>query len=348
MSADRRLALALAWIGVLACGPSPAAETKAETSVEANVETSVGAGASERIDVHVHLVDGQRDALLAALDRRGIAAAVVIASPHLDVRSGVTLDESGLLRGWQAANDRLLDETAGHRDRLLPFITVEPAEVEIAELEAWFARGACGVKLYFGHQRLHPRPLDDARHARLFAWLEAERVPVLAHVNTVRYRDELASLLRAYPELELVCPHLCGSRTEVARLEALLREFPRLRVDTSHGGGVHGAEGFAAIEREHERVRALIEAAPERFLFGSDLVTTPSPLGASATIREWDLQLDANLGLLEAERFTSWREQAAGGMVLGEYRGLALAAGVRSQVLAGNARTWLSRCLDAP
>ena len=28
------------------------------------------------------------------------------------------------------------------------FITVEPAQVEIAELEAWFEQGACGVKLY--------------------------------------------------------------------------------------------------------------------------------------------------------------------------------------------------------
>ena len=340
MSAERRglchVFLALALLGCR--DPEPRAEVESATNVEHDTPL-------DRLDVHVHLVDDQREALLAALDRQGIAAAVVMASPHLDTRSGVTLDESGVLRGWREANDRLLVETAEHRDRLLPFITVEPAEVELAELERWFDQGACGVKLYFGHQRLHPRPLDDPSHTRLFTWLEAERIPVLAHVNTVRYRDELASLLRKHPQLELVCPHLCGSRTDVERLAALLHEFPRLRVDSSHGAGVHGADGFAGIERDREQVRALILAEPERFLFGSDLVTTPSPSGPIETRVDWDFQLAANLGLIEKEHFAFWRRSEGSGMVPGEYRGLALEADVREQVLAGNARKWLARCL---
>ncbi len=337
LSGLRRALLALTLLG---CREPAPGQNQAQG--EARPTTPA---ASSSIDVHVHLVDGQVDALLDALDRHGIATAVVMASPHLDTRSGVSLDGSGVLRGWRAANDRLLDETAAHRSRLLPFITVEPAEVEIAELERWFERGACGIKLYFGHQSLHPRPLDDPSHLRLFAWLEARRIPVLAHVNTVRYRDELASLLRRYPELELVCPHLCGSRTDVERLAGLLREFPRLRVDTSHGAGVHGAEGYAAIERDLEQVRALVLAEPERFLFGSDLVTTLSPFGSDETRVEWDLQLAANLGLIERERFVFWRKLEQGGMVNAEYRGLALEGDVRERILVGNARAWLARCL---
>jgi predicted TIM-barrel fold metal-dependent hydrolase len=303
--------------------------------------------ASERLDAHVHLVEGATDELLAALDRRGIAAAVVIASPHLDSRSGVALDDTGVLAGWRAANDRILDDTAAHRDRLIPFITVEPAQVELAELEGWFERGACGVKLYAGHQRLHARPLDDPRHDRLFDWLEAERVPVLLHVNTVRYRDELANVLREHPELEVVCAHLCGSRTDLDRLAGLLREFPRLRVDTSHGAGVHGVDGYMAIERERERLRAMILAEPERFLFGSDLVTTRSPMGLFVSAGEWDLQLDANLGLLEREAFEFWRRSdtaPATELEIGRYRGLALDDATRARVLGGNARAWLASC----
>jgi predicted TIM-barrel fold metal-dependent hydrolase len=345
VSAERFAALSLATL--LGCGSS-APDTPSENQVAVEDPREIAAsGSRERLDAHVHLVEGAVGELLAALDRQGISAAVVIASPHLDPRSGVVLDDSGVLQGWRAANDRILTDTAAHRDRLIPFITVEPAEVEITELEAWFERGACGVKLYAGHQRLHAQPLDHASHDRLFDWLEAERVPVLLHVNTVRYRDELANLLREHPELELVCAHLCGSRTDLDRLAALLHEFPRLRVDTSHGAGVHGVDGYMAIERERERLRAMIVAAPERFVFGSDLVTTPNPMGPSATAQEWDLQLAANLGLIERESFEFWRRSDAAPttqLELGDYRGLALDEPIRARVLVGNARAWLGSC----
>lgn len=296
----------------------------------------------ERVDVHVHLVGGAVDELLAAMDRHAIAAAVVIASPHLDPRRDAAPTGDGRLRDWRAANDELLDLTRPHRERLLPFIAVDPAEVEIAELERWFSRGARGVKLYFGHHRLHPRPLDDPAHAPVLAWLERRAVPVLAHVNTARYRDELAAVLRAHPRLELLCAHMCSSRTDLDRLAGLLREFPRLRVDTSHGAGVHGVDGFTAVEADRERLRALIAAYPARFLFGSDLVTTRLVAGEVETAREWDRQLAANLGLLERARFVFWRHGArVGALRLGTYHGLDLESPVVDHVLAGNARAWL-------
>ncbi|WAS97850.1 amidohydrolase family protein [Nannocystis punicea] len=332
MSADaspRRRAVALLAGLAVACGvPTPTGTTGIDDDPAAR----------DRVDIHVHLVGGAVDELLAALDRRAIAAAVVIASPHLDPARGPAPGDDARLHGWREANDDLLAATADHRDRLFPFVAVEPAEVDIAELERWFHRGARGVKLYFGHQKLHARPLDDPAHASLFEWLEQRSVPVLAHVNTVRYRDELARVLRAHPRLELVCAHLCGSRTDLDRLAGLLREFPRLRVDTSHGAGLPGVDGFTAIEEDRDRLRALIEVQPERFLFGSDLVTARGPAGDV----DWDLQLAANLGLLERERFEFWRHAARiGALTPGVYHGLALAEPAVSRVLGGNARAWL-------
>lgn len=323
-----RVALAALAGLALACAaptPTPTESTGADDDV-----------VRDRVDIHVHLVGDAVDELLAALDRHAITAAVVIASPHLDPAHDLAPGPDARLRGWRAANDALLAATAAHRDRLFPFIAVDPAEVRVAELEQWFQRGARGVKLYAGHQKLHARPLDDPAHAALFDWLERHSVPVLAHVNTVRYRDELARLLRAHPRLELVCAHLCGSRTDLDRLAGLLREFPRLRVDTSHGAGAPGVDGFTAIDGDRERLRALIDVQPERFLFGSDLVTTP------ATAREWDLQLSANLGLIERERFEFWRHTARiGALAPGVYHGLALPEPAVSRVLGGNARAWL-------
>jgi len=340
VSAERLAALWLA--ALIGCGSSATPETEPAPAPASG--SSATPRIRDRVDAHVHLVEGASDELLAALDRQGIAAAIVIASPHLDPRSGVALDDSGVLPGWRAANERLLSETAGQRERLIPFIAVEPSEVEIAELEAWFERGACGVKLYAGHQRLHARALDDAANQPLFDWLESHHVPLLLHVNTVRFRAELARLLRAHPELELVCAHLCGSRSDLDRLAGLLDEFPRLRVDTSHGAGEHGVEGFTAIERERERLRAMIEAEPERFVFGSDLVTLHSPLGPDVSAQEWDLQLAANLGLIEREQFEFWRRAEAGGLEVAPYQGLALDDPARGLVLAGNARRWLAAC----
>ncbi|MFY0532448.1 amidohydrolase family protein [Nannocystis pusilla] len=256
----------------MACGvPTPTGTTGSDDEPAAR----------DRVDVHVHLVGGAVDELLAALDRNAIAAAVVIASPHLDPALGLAPGPDARMHGWREANDALLAATAAHRARLFPFVAVEPAEVDIPALEGWFQGGARGVKLYFGHQKLHARPLDDPAHASLFEWLEQRSVPVLVHVNTVRYRDELARVLRAHPRLELVCAHLCGSRTDLDRLAGLLREFPRLRVDTSHGAGLPGVDGFTAIEEDRDRLRALIEFQPERFLFGSDLVTARGPPATS-------------------------------------------------------------------
>src|SRR5690606_21443904 len=160
------------------------------------------------------------------------------------------------------------------------------------------------------------------------------------------YEHELDALLARYPKLELVCPHLCGSRTDLDRLARIMRKHPSLLVDTSHGPGQPGIDGFANLERERERLRAMIAAEPHRFLFGSDLVTVTIAGKQDATQVEWDRQIRANVGLLERERFEFWRAAGrSGAAVQGEYQGLGLEDPALTQVLAGNAQRWLQRCL---
>jgi predicted TIM-barrel fold metal-dependent hydrolase len=318
---------------LVGCGQPRAAERE---------RPSIDARPIERVDVHVHLVGDAVDELLATLDRHDITQAVVIASPHLDPKHPPPKDDR--FAGWRAANDRLLTSTSAHRDRLLPFVTVEPAELEPDELARWLEQGACGVKLYVGHRSLHMRPLDAPEHAASFELLERRGVPVLLHVNSFRYEAELDALLRRYPKLEVVCAHLCGSRTDLDRLERILRAHPSLRVDTSHGPGQPGIDGFTNLERERERIRTLIEAEPERFLFGSDLVTMVVD-DPQATRLAWDRQIAANLGLLERERFEFLRIDGPTGQAApAEYRGLELEHATLEPVLAGNARRWLQSC----
>ena len=342
-----RLALA-ALLPALACtdAAEPAAAQAAPAAAQAAPVAAAAPvrGPAERIDMHVHLVEDATAELLAALDRHGIAQAVVLASPHLDAAHPPP-EGDDTFADWRAANERLLAQTSGHRDRLLPFVTLDPAQVEAGEVEGWLGRGACGVKLYIGHHDLRRRPLADPSHDALFTLLEQRRVPLLLHVNTFRFEDELGALLRAHPGLEVVCAHLCGARTDLDRLERILRTFPALRVDTSHGAGPPGVEGFANLERERERMRRLIHAEPGRFLFGSDLVTATVAGNREATRVDWDRQIAANVGLLTTGTFEFWREgERPGSLALGAYEGLALDDAALASVLAGNARRWLAGC----
>ena len=324
------------------CAEPPASPLLADATPQQQREPVVAPRQYARLDAHVHLVGDAVDELLATLDRHAIAQAVVIASPHLDPTHPPPDEQH--FSGWRAANDRLLVSTAAHRDRLLPFVTVEPAELEPGELDRWLEQGACGVKLYAGHRSLRARPLDAPEHAATFELLEQRGIPVLLHVNTFRYEAELDALLRRYPKLEIVCAHLCGSRTDLDRLERILRAHPSLRVDTSHGPGQPGIDGFANLERERERIRSLIESEPERFLFGSDLVTMVAA-DPQATRAAWDRQLAANLGLLERERFEFLRKTGPTNRPSpAEYHGLALDPATLESVLAGNAQRWLRRC----
>lgn len=289
------------------------------------------------IDAHLHLTDeAAAPELIALLDRHGVDRGVVLASPNqTSGRPGKGLE------GYREGNEVVLRAAAAHPRRLIPFVTLDLAADSPAYLDELRQRGACGVKLYQGHHTFHDRPLDDPAHRPLYEAMERLSVPVLLHVNTVRYRDELARVLRAFPRLRMLCPHLCGSRTNLDRFEALRDEFPSLLFDLSHGSSEPAAEGFSYLERERDRLRRILEQTPDRFLFGSDLVTTQS---SPSWREEWDMQAAANLGLLRAERFTFWRKQLAA-LAPGEYRGLALPPELLRPVLGDNAARWLGSCL---
>ncbi|UQA57661.1 amidohydrolase family protein [Polyangium aurulentum] len=291
------------------------------------------------IDAHLHLTgtDVVPD-LLAVLDRRGIGRAVVLSTPDVTAgRGGQGLD------GYRAGNEAVLRAAAENAGRFVPFVTLDLARDTPEYLDDLLRRGACGVKLYDGHHLFHERRLDDAAHRPLFAMIEARRVPLLLHVNTARYRDELSGLLGAFPKLAAVCAHLCGSRTDLDRFESIRDAFPDLLFDTSHGSAEPATQGFAYLEKERARFRAILEKTPERFLFGSDLVTAKA---GPTWKEEWDLQVRANLGLLRDASFEFWKKGEQGQLELGQYQGQALPAELLDKVLAGNARRWLGRCLE--
>jgi predicted TIM-barrel fold metal-dependent hydrolase len=321
----------------LACGSQGDREASPVEVTPAEVSPAAVPVAPVAIDAHVHLTGmDAAEPLLELMDELGIARAVVLSSPHLTPG-----EERPGLAGADDANRRVLEAARRWPDRFVPFVTVDFGVATPDVLASWRADGACGFKLYQGHRELRTLPLDDPGLDPAFDWLEQHDVPLLMHVNTFRYEDELVRRLEKHPELRAVCAHFCGSRTDPERLQRILTAFPRLWMDTSHGQGAPGADGFAAIESNRELVRALILAQPERFIFGSDLVT----LQDGPTWREdWAMHLRANLGLLRDASFTSWRRHE-GVFVPGTYAGLELPSPPLPSLLMGNAERWLEGCL---
>lgn len=276
--------------------------------------------------------------LLAHMAKHHIDRTVILASPDLTSGRG----GSGL-SGYRAGNEVVLDAATAHPGKLIPFITLDLGHDDLAYLAELRRRGACGVKLYQGHNLFHERPLDDPSHQAMWQALADQALPVLLHANTVRYRSELEAVLRAFPNLRMVCAHLCGSRTDLTRVESLMQAFPGLLVDTSHGSAGPAAEGFANLERERTQLLRLFSRWPERFLFGTDLVTNArDPMSAEM----WDMQVESNMGLLKEDNFRFFRQNAdQSARTIGTYQGLHLPPELLAPVLGQNAARWLGTCL---
>ncbi|WP_437741297.1 amidohydrolase family protein [Sorangium sp. So ce1504] len=319
----RSIAWGAALAAVLGCRSSPPPPARQEV-----------------IDIHVHLTEASAVApLLAHMAKHHVDRAVILASPDLTSGRG-----GAGLSGYRAGNELVLDAAAAHRGKLIPFVTLDLGDADIPYLAELRRRGACGVKLYQGHNLFHERPLDDPAHQAMWQALADQALPVLLHANTVRYRSELEAVLRAFPDLQLVCAHLCGSRTDLARMESLMEAFPRLLVDTSHGSAGPATEGFASLERERAQLLRLFSRWPERFLFGTDLVTSGlDPM----SMELWDLQVESNMGLLKEDKFRFFRQTAdhQSARTIGTYQGLHLPPELLGPALGQNAARWLGACL---
>lgn len=294
------------------------------------------AGEPPVVDAHVHLTSaGAVTELLRSMDQLGVARSVIVATPD------VTAGRGGRgMEGYAHGNEVVLSAARAHPERLVPFVTLDVSHDGPQELKALMDRGACGIKLYDGHRGFHDRSLDSPEHRALLAFVEDEQVPLLLHVNTVRYLDELRAVLWRFPKLPVVCAHYCGCRTDAARLRRLMDEFPALRFDTSSGSGPSGIDGFMALEANRKRIASWIAREPSRFVFGSDLVT------ADQSSDRWREHVGANLDFLRSVRMDHWRRSGPGEnvFVVGPYEGLALSSQVQQRVLGGNAQTWLARC----
>ncbi|HUY87802.1 MAG TPA: amidohydrolase family protein [Pirellulales bacterium] len=244
--------------------------------------------AGEFVDVHTHL--GQTwnstqvltaEELLRWMDAHRVAQAVVL--PLVSPESS----------SYPLTSDFVLAETKPHRDRLIPFCSVDPRTSYTgghkglaAMLSHYVEAGAKG----FGEHKPGVK-IDDPRNLAIYAACSELKLPLLFHLDNQRNMDApglpgLAKALASAPNAQFIghgpgwWASISGGlsqkdlggypRGEVApggAIDALMDKFPNLYGDLSAGSGA------GAINRDLKFGREFFIRRADRLMFGTDFLS---------------------------------------------------------------------------
>jgi predicted TIM-barrel fold metal-dependent hydrolase len=243
--------------------------------------------AGDYVDMHTHL--GQTwnstqplsaEELLRWMDAHKIAQAVVL--PLVSPESS----------SYLLTSDYVLQQTAAHRDRLIPFCCIDPrtsynggAKGLLAMLQKYRDAGAKG----FGEHKPGVA-IDDPRNMALYAACHELKWPLLFHLDNQRNLDKpglpgLAKALAEHPDCRFVghgpgwWASISGDVTQVdlggypkgkvapgGAMDALMEKYPNLFADLSAGSGA------GAISRDLEFGQEFLVRRQDRVMFGTDFL----------------------------------------------------------------------------
>ncbi|MCC6490096.1 MAG: amidohydrolase family protein [Candidatus Hydrogenedentes bacterium] len=259
------------------------------------------------IDVHTHITQKwgkvpelTAEGLLAWMDIRAISQAVVL--PLVSPES------------WDhpLSTDFVLRVTEPHRDRLIPFCSIDPRvpnlsgyQAKVDLLKRYIDAGARG----FGEHKCGV-PIDDPGNMELFKACAELRLPVLFHMDNERNMDTpglpgLTRVLQQNPEGVFIghangwWASISGDATQKdmhdyprrpvtsgGAIDVLMDRFPNLYGDLSAGSGANALKRDIAFGREFVLRRA------DRLLFGTDYLSPGQDIPQFDLLRELDLPAD--------------------------------------------------------
>ena len=269
---------------VVAAGAAAAMSRRAITSRAAE---RTGFPPGRYVDMHTHLGTvwntGQEltaEELLRWMDAADIAQAIVL--PLVSPESS----------SYPISSDYVLTQTKPHRDRLIPFCSVDPRtsyagghEGLVKMLRRYVDAGARG----FGEHKPGVA-IDDPRNMALYAGCAELKLPVLFHLDNQRNMDApglpgLERVLQANPTIPFIghgpgwwasigggvtVADLAGyPRGDVApggAIDRLMDKYPNLYGDLSAGSGA------GAISRDAKFGRAFLVRRQDRLMFGTDFL----------------------------------------------------------------------------
>ena len=259
------------------------------------------------IDVHVHIghewMEDQHLSvkdLLGWMDANSVERSVVL--PLVSPESWF----------YPVSTDYVLKETASHRDRLIPFCSIDPRTLNlggkagtVSLLNEYIDKGAKG----FGEHK-PGLAMDDPRNMVLYESLSEVGLSCLFHLDNNRNMDRvglpgLEKVLETYPDLIMIghangwwasidgdavqadfqgYPHRGINRQ--GAVDRLLAEYPNMYGDLSAGSGAN------AISRDLEFGREFIVRNANKLLFGTDYLKTGQNIPQFELYESMDLPAD--------------------------------------------------------
>lgn len=268
-----------------------------------NLRVSVASLDTDKI-VNIHESvedDGDIAKLTAAMADVGIDRTVLHGIPYdlLHYRGQGMISYSGLDENHAFIKEISKTDTS----KFSFFCTVDPSDLNrMGAVQKCLEDGGLGVKIYTGYSYAHDRPLNDQKLLKIYDMLNDLGGILMLPVNTSKYQDELESVLSAYPNMKVICPHYCLSSKNLPRVSDLLDRYPNLFVDTSFGRIEFMTDGFEEISNNNEEFREFFDKYQDRIMFATDTVIT----GYENKNRDWLGKLHYDyLAMLTADTFTS-------------------------------------------
>ena len=203
-------------------------------------------------------------------------------------------------------NEEIINISKKYPDKFIALGTIDPRdEDKLEKLKKFIAAGAKGVKLYNGHgyfyDNLFHLPLDDSGMMEIYQYCEAEGIPILYHINSDRFLDQMERILQAFPNLVIVAPHFILTSRNLILLSRLLDTYPNLYTDISFGHPDFQVAGFKRISYNAVAFREFMQKYRNRINFGTDIVITSYRAKSRSYIDDVILSY---FDMLEKEEFT--------------------------------------------
>ena len=283
-------------------------------------------------NVHEHIqsvVEGKK--FIDAMDKSNISTTILVGSPYATLftnRPGFT--------GYDWNNNEILNLSKVYPDRFIAFCTIYTKDdMKLDKLKECVEKGSKGLKLYSGHTLFYEDALNDSSMTEIFEYCEANKIPILFHINPARVnvQAEMEDILKKYPKLVVNCPHFCLSSINSSRFEYLMDSYTLLYTDISFGFFVE--DGLKRISRDPEKFIRLFEKYPGRIMFATDMVVTSN----RRKTPEWMHNLTmCYRDMLEKEEYIC----NVGKEIKGKFKGLNLDKDILQEVYEESAEQFLS------